>query len=63
MSRADNFATFMSRLSRNMGVSTSWNPQGLYSVWCAFYSVKNEKNELKNNFEMDVKKTTFKNRN
>ena len=29
MCRADNFNTFMCRLSWNMGASTSWNPQGL----------------------------------
>ena len=29
MLRADNFTTFMCRLSRNMGTSTSWNPLGL----------------------------------
>jgi len=27
--RADNLATFMRRLSWNMGASPSWNPQGL----------------------------------
>jgi len=27
--RADNLTTFMCRLSWNLGVSTSWNPQGL----------------------------------
>jgi hypothetical protein len=27
--RADNFATFMGRLSWNLGASVSWNPQGL----------------------------------
>jgi len=27
--RADNFTTFMCRLSWNLGASTSWNPQGL----------------------------------
>jgi hypothetical protein len=27
--RADNLTTFMCRLSRNLGASTSWNPQGL----------------------------------
>jgi hypothetical protein len=27
--RADNLATFMCRLSSNLGASTSWNPQGL----------------------------------
>jgi hypothetical protein len=26
---ADNFTTFMCRLSRNLGASTSWNPKGL----------------------------------
>jgi hypothetical protein len=26
---ADNLGTFMSQLSRNLGASTSWNPQGL----------------------------------
>jgi len=26
---ADNLTTFMCRLSWNLGVSTSWNPQGL----------------------------------
>jgi hypothetical protein len=26
---ADNLTTFMCRLSRNLGASTSWNPQGL----------------------------------
>jgi hypothetical protein len=29
--RADNLTTFMCRLSRNLGASISWNPQGLYS--------------------------------
>ena len=29
MRRADNLTTFMCRLSRNLGASTSWNPQGL----------------------------------
>ena len=29
MRRADNLATFMCRLSLNLGASTSWNPQGL----------------------------------
>jgi hypothetical protein len=27
---ADNRTTFMCRLSRNLGASTSWNPQGLF---------------------------------
>ena len=27
--RADNLTTFMCRLSRNLGASTSWNPQDL----------------------------------
>jgi hypothetical protein len=27
--RADNLTTFMCRLSRNLGASTSWNPKGL----------------------------------
>jgi hypothetical protein len=27
--RTDNLTTFMCRLSRNLGVSTSWNPKGL----------------------------------
>jgi hypothetical protein len=27
--RADNLTTFMCQLSRNLGASTSWNPQGL----------------------------------
>jgi hypothetical protein len=27
--RADNLITFMCRLSRNLGASTSWNPKGL----------------------------------
>jgi hypothetical protein len=27
--RADNLATFMCRLSGNLGASTSWNPHGL----------------------------------
>jgi hypothetical protein len=27
--RADNLTTFMGRLSRNSGASTSWNPKGL----------------------------------
>jgi len=27
--RGDNIATFMCRLSWNLGASTSWNPQGL----------------------------------
>jgi hypothetical protein len=26
---ADNLTTFMCRLSRNLGASTSWNPKGL----------------------------------
>ena len=30
MSRADNLATFMCRLSWNLGTSTSWNPLGLF---------------------------------
>jgi hypothetical protein len=29
--RADNLTTFMCRLSRNLGTSTSWNPKGLSS--------------------------------
>jgi hypothetical protein len=29
MRRADNLTTFMCRLSRNLGASTSWNPKGL----------------------------------
>jgi hypothetical protein len=29
MRRADNLPTLMSRFSRNLGASTSWNPQGL----------------------------------
>ena len=29
MRRADNLTTFMSRLSKNLGASTSWNPKGL----------------------------------
>ena len=29
VSRADNFTTFMCRLSGNRGASTSWNSQGL----------------------------------
>jgi hypothetical protein len=28
--RADNLTIFMCRLSRNLGASTSWNPQGLF---------------------------------
>jgi hypothetical protein len=27
--RADNLTTFVCRLSRNLGASTSWNPKGL----------------------------------
>jgi hypothetical protein len=27
--RADNLTTFMCRLSRNLGASNSWNPEGL----------------------------------
>ena len=27
--RADNLTTFVGRLSRNVGASTSWDPQGL----------------------------------
>jgi hypothetical protein len=27
--RADNLTTFMCRLSKNLGPSTSWNPKGL----------------------------------
>jgi len=27
--KADKRSVFMSRLSRNLGTSTSWNPQGL----------------------------------
>jgi hypothetical protein len=27
--RADNLTTFMCRLTRNLGASTSWNPKGL----------------------------------
>jgi hypothetical protein len=27
--RADNLTTFMCRLSRNLGASTSWSPKGL----------------------------------
>jgi hypothetical protein len=27
--RADNLTTFMCRLSRNLGASSSWNPKGL----------------------------------
>jgi hypothetical protein len=30
--RADNLTTFKCRLSRNLGASTSWNPQGLSRV-------------------------------
>ena len=30
MPRVDNLATFICRLSWNLGASTSWNPQGLY---------------------------------
>ena len=29
MRRVENFTTFMCRLSRNSGTSTSWNPKGL----------------------------------
>jgi len=29
MRRADNLTTFMCRLSRNLGASASWKPQGL----------------------------------
>jgi hypothetical protein len=29
MYRADNLTTFMYRLSRNSGATTSWNPKGL----------------------------------
>jgi hypothetical protein len=29
MHRADNLTTFMCRLSRNLGASTSWNPKDL----------------------------------
>jgi hypothetical protein len=39
--RADNLTTFMCRLSLNLGVSTSWNPQdlskpvqGLLYIYC-----------------------------
>jgi hypothetical protein len=31
MRTADNLTTFMCRLSRNLGASTSWNPKGLSS--------------------------------
>jgi hypothetical protein len=30
---ADNLTTFMCRLSRNVGASTSWKPLGLYSFF------------------------------
>jgi len=29
--RTDSLTNFMSRLSGNMGISNSWNPQGLFS--------------------------------
>jgi hypothetical protein len=39
--RADDLTTFMCRLSRNLGASTSWNPQGLFrpvtGIASAFY--------------------------
>ena len=31
MRRADKFTTSMRRLSGNLGISTSWNPQDLYT--------------------------------
>jgi len=31
---ADNVTTFISRLSRNLGVATSWISQGLYMQYC-----------------------------
>jgi hypothetical protein len=35
--RADSLTTFMCRLSRNLGASTSWNPQGLSRYCYPFY--------------------------
>jgi len=34
---ADNVINFMRRLSLNPGVSTSWNPQGLYRDCSTFF--------------------------
>jgi hypothetical protein len=46
--RADNLTTFICRLSRNLGASTSWNPKGLsrpvmgllYRLACRFYNIQ-----------------------
>jgi hypothetical protein len=37
--RADNFTSFMSRLSTNLVALTSWNPQGL-SMYCSTNSIQ-----------------------
>ena len=39
MRRAHNLATFMCRLSLNLGGSTSWNPQGLPRLCFTFFTV------------------------
>jgi hypothetical protein len=47
---ADNLTTFMCRLSRNSGASTSWNPKGLsrpvVGKLYLLHRVKDEKNIL-----------------
>jgi len=40
MLRADNLTTFMSRLSRNLLASTTWNPQSLYRTLMGIKNVK-----------------------
>jgi hypothetical protein len=45
---ADNLTTFMCRLSRNLGASTSWNPVGLSRpvtalLYLIFYKSKNRR--------------------
>jgi hypothetical protein len=49
--RADNLTTFMCRLSRNLGASTSWNPQGLsrpvMGLLYLFFFYKTRIDELK----------------
>jgi hypothetical protein len=53
---ADNLTTFMCRLSRNLGASTSWNPKGLsrpvmgllffLECYCGFWQVKSQHQDV-----------------
>ena len=51
--RANNLTTFMCRMSRNMGVSPYWNPQGLSRDYFTFFIlVLSQKERMKELFKM-----------